>query len=275
MKHRLTALLLAIMLILSVACGAFAVSYPQQRGNVNDDAAVLSGSTVADIGSLNTKVKNALGLNFVVVTRHFLGGAEAQSYCSGLFRDWNLDSNTILLLLVIGEEKYAVTTGSNVKKYISDEQINSLLSSKLRALYIEKRDYSGAVGNFLLALTAQAAATSGKKIETGGLFGTTAHSAGSSGADAFLGWTGNWAEGFFSNNSYDTTSYGANTSRQAAEDDDGPGFFSVVIWIAVLYFIFKGNRRRRARRHSAAEVVGAAAAGAFAANLFRNIGRRR
>ncbi|MCQ2454365.1 MAG: TPM domain-containing protein [Clostridia bacterium] len=213
MKHRLTALLLAIMLILSVACGAFAVSYPQQRGNVNDDAAVLSGSTVADIGSLNTKVKNALGLNFVVVTRHFLGGAEAQSYCSGLFRDWNLDSNTILLLLVIGEEKYAVTTGSNVKKYISDEQINSLLSSKLRALYIEKRDYSGAVGNFLLALTAQAAATSGKKIETGGLFGTTAHSTGSSGADAFLGWTGNWAEGFFSNNSYDTTSYGANTSR--------------------------------------------------------------
>lgn len=44
--------LLALMLLLPAA--ALAVSYPVQRGAVNDDAGVLSEQTAADIGQLNT-----------------------------------------------------------------------------------------------------------------------------------------------------------------------------------------------------------------------------
>lgn len=49
--------LLALMLLLPAA--ALAVSYPVQRGAVNDDAGVLSEQTAADIGQLNTAARSA------------------------------------------------------------------------------------------------------------------------------------------------------------------------------------------------------------------------
>ena len=105
---RWIAWLLALMLLLPAA--ALAVSYPVQRGAVNDDAGVLSEQTAADIGQLNTAARSA-DISFVVATRHFLGGADAQAYCDGLFEAWKLDQKTVLVLLVIGEERYAVAVG--------------------------------------------------------------------------------------------------------------------------------------------------------------------
>ena len=116
--------LLALMLLLPSA--ALAVSYPAQRGAVNDDAGVLSEQTAADIGQLNTAARSA-DISFVVATRHFLGGADAQAYCDGLFEAWKLDRKTVLVLLVIGEERYAVAVGQGVRDMIGQEQINSLL----------------------------------------------------------------------------------------------------------------------------------------------------
>ena len=66
--------LLALMLLLPAA--ALAVSYPVQRGAVNDDAGVLSEQTAADIGQLNIAARSA-DISFAVATRHFLGGADA------------------------------------------------------------------------------------------------------------------------------------------------------------------------------------------------------
>ena len=132
--------LLALMLLLPSA--ALAVSYPAQRGAVNDDAGVLSEQTAADIGQLNTAARSA-DISFVVATRHFLGGADAQAYCDGLFEAWKLDRKTVLVLLVIGEERYAVAVGQGVRDMIGQEQINSLLAAKLRAPYLNDRNYDG------------------------------------------------------------------------------------------------------------------------------------
>ena len=104
--------LFALMLLLPAA--ALAVSYPAQRGAVNDDAGVLSEQTAADIEQLNTAARSA-DISFAVATRHFLGGADAQAYCDGLFEAWKLDQKTVLVLLVIGEERYAVAVGQGAR----------------------------------------------------------------------------------------------------------------------------------------------------------------
>ena len=171
---RWIAWLLALMLLLPAA--ALAVSYPAQRGAVNDDAGVLSEQTAADIEQLNTAARSA-DISFVVATRHFLGDADAQTYCDGLFEAWKLDQKTVLVLLVIGEERYAVAVGQGVRDMIGQEQINSLLAAKLRAPYLNDRNYDGAVGDFLLALTAQAAKSRGVTVKISGLFGSAQESA--------------------------------------------------------------------------------------------------
>ncbi len=243
---RIIALMIMLIIALSLT-SASAVVYPEKRGAVNDDAAVLSESTARDVELLNERSK----VHFTVVTRHFLGGAEAQSYCSDLFAAWNLSDQDVLLLLVIGEEKYAAAMGGEVaNKLISGEQLNSLFSSKLRQPFIQERDYDKAVGEFLLAAGAQAARAQGTSLNTAGLFGTsevsgTSQQSSSSGNSwyNFGSWTGNLWNGFFSSedlNDPDTTSYSFDYDH-----DSGFSPGKLILIVAVLFIILRNRRRRK------------------------------
>lgn len=272
--------LFALLLLLPVASQA--VSYPAQRGAVNDDAGVLSEQTAADIEQLNTAARNA-DISFVVVTRHFLGGADAQSYCDGLFDAWKLDKKTVLVLLVIGEERYAITCGQAVRDMIGQEQINSLLAAKLRAPYLNDRNYDGAVGDFLLAMTAQAAKNSGNAVKTSGLFGSakesTAASQPATGSQtidsSWYNWTGEWWNGFFSND--DTAYYQAGTTAAYAQkdsryEDENTGFsLGKLIFFAVVLMII--SSRRKAKGKSGLGLFGWLVAGKGVKEMMK--GRRR
>ena len=126
---RIVAWIVMLALVFSLTA-AQAQTYPDRRGAVNDDAAVLSDSTAQDVDTLNSRGAGA----YTVVTRHFLGGADAQAYCDGLFEAWGLGEDDVLLLLVIGEERYAVAMGSTAAKYISTEQLNSIFSANASSL---------------------------------------------------------------------------------------------------------------------------------------------
>ena len=202
MIKRVSALLTALLLVFCLAA-AQAVTYPEMRGAVNDDAAVLSDATASDIESLNSRSE----VRFTVVTRHFLGGMDAQEYCDGLFKAWNLGSDNALLLLVIGEERYAVTLGSTAAKYISNEQLNSIFS----------------------ASTAQNASSTGSA---------------SGGWSSFTSWTGDLWNSFFSDDELNDLS-GQNYS-QDYEYDNGSGFSvtRLILVLAVLFIIMRSRRRQ-------------------------------
>lgn len=244
MIKRVSALLLALLLLCCLA-SAQAVTYPEMRGVVNDDAAVLSDATAQDIESLNGRSD----LRFTVVTRHFLGGMDPQEYCDGLFKAWNLGSDNALLLLVIGEERYAVTLGASAAKYVSTEQLNSIFSAKLRQPFIQERDYDGAVGAFLLAVASQAARSAGKNFDASGLFGTAQSApsysgSSSSGWTSFSNWTGDLWNSFFSDDELNDLS-GQNYS-QDYEYDNGSGFSvsRLILILAVLFIIMRSRRRQ-------------------------------
>lgn len=239
MQKRILCLLTVIICLCAFPAMA-RVTYPEQRGCVNDDAAVLSAQTVNDIIELNDRMD---GAEFVVVTRHFLGGADAQEYCKGLFDYWQLDEDDALLLLVIGEERYDVMLGDFVRSCISEEQLSSLLSSQLRAPFINERDYDKAVGNFLLSVSSQISRSTGENLNTGGLFGTenTAQE------KVFDNWKGNWWEGFFAEvvgeDDWDEEKeYAGDTYYYEAYEDDASISRLAIIAIVLVFIV---SRRRK------------------------------
>jgi len=213
--------------------------YPAQRGYVNDDAAVLSEETAFDIQEMNARMS---GAEFYVVTRHFLGGVDAQEYCRGLFDTWQLDEDDVLMLLVIGEERYAVCLGEKISEAVSAEQLNTLTSTNLRDPFINQRDYDGAAGQFLLALGGQIARANGESLNTGGLFGTE------EGAPdkVFENWSGNWWEGFFAEEDYDEEAlqdYARDEYWAHDEEEEETGLGTLIVLAALLYLIVRRRRR--------------------------------
>ena len=237
-----------ILLLLLLTSVSYAVTYPVQRGNVNDDADVLSDVTIKDIETLNNRFDD---VRFIIVTRHFLGGADVQNYCDSLFNAWNLNENDLLLLLVIGEERYAVTAGVGVTTALPSDGINTLLSSKLRKAFIQDRDYDGAVGSFILGTASQVARTNGTILNTAGLFGTetqTQSSGLNSGSSLFTtNLTGNWWNSFFSNGEVEEYEFTEPSSYTLHEtDEDGSGFsFGKVLLIAIVVLFFIRTRAKR------------------------------
>lgn len=213
-------------------------SYPMQRSYINDDAAVLGAETVEDVNALNERLWSA---KFTVATRHFLGGNDVQEYCKGLFDYWQLDADDVLLLLVIGEERYAVCMGDQVSGYVSSEQLGSLMSTHLRAPFVTVRDYDGAVGNFLMALSRHIVRASGEEVDFGGLFGTE-----ETVPDMlFDNWSGNWWEGFFAENDYNEDSL-----YKVAVDDEfyeayEVDYSSLLVLAVVFFFVIRRRRRQR------------------------------
>lgn len=210
-------------------------AYPTQRSYVNDDAAVLSAETAKDIIELNDRMDMA---EFTVATKHFLGGADVKEYAKGLFDYWGLDTDDVLVLLVIGEEKYAVITGDLIEEYVSKEQLSSLMGTQLRQAFITERDYDGAVGDFLLALASQIDRFTGEDVDFGGLFGMEE----TVDSQIFDNWGGNWWEGFFGEYDYDESDlkvYAADDVHEAYDVD----FSSLFVLAAVLLIVVRRRRK--------------------------------
>lgn len=251
MKKRAFSCLMALILLFLTLQGAAAsasasVSAPIYRA-VNDDAAVLSDMTAKDVEVLNDRAED-IPLKFAVVTRHFLGGAAAQEYCDTLFEAWGASADMVILLLVIGEERYAVSTGAMVDSFISREQMNTLLSGKLRGAFIDERDYDGAVGQFLLAVTDHAARAQNTSINTNGLFGTQVQNVSQQSANTiFDNWNGQWWSGFFAEESEDediVDRFMDDDSYEVYYEAEADGGFSIgKLAIIAIVLVFISSRR--------------------------------
>ncbi|MBQ9265079.1 MAG: TPM domain-containing protein [Clostridia bacterium] len=147
--------------------------YPSSQGAVTDLANVLREDTVKDVAILSERLHNATLGNFYVVTRHFLGGTDASVYAKALFDAWNLDDEDVLLLMVIGEEKYALAVGSAAKAGLSADTQTSLLASHFRSHFLN-RNYDEAVADLSAQIAQALARAEGETINVSGLFGTAA-----------------------------------------------------------------------------------------------------
>ncbi|NLC33584.1 MAG: TPM domain-containing protein [Clostridiales bacterium] len=166
MKKRSTLIcLLVLVLLLVQGMSAAAADAPR----IQDRAAILSTQTFADADKLSRIVEDKTGLRIEIDIRHFLGGADIDSYAQRLLTQTQSSQNTLLLLVVVGEEAYAAAAGTNARKIIDPELYETLLSANFRREFLNQ-NYDSAISGFMLNSAKEAAKQSGAVIKLDGLF---------------------------------------------------------------------------------------------------------
>ena len=161
---------LLTVLLLFCCCSAFAEPrYPAKGGVATDSAAVLSVKVLEDLRTLDKRLDKADAPRLCIVTVDFLDGADVQAYADVLFTRWELPDDTLLLLLCVGEDLYAVTSGKNVDRLVSPQVQQLLLETCLHEPFIGQQ-YDAAIAAFVPAFAAEVSRACGTTIKTEDLF---------------------------------------------------------------------------------------------------------
>ena len=168
---RVFCLLLAALLCLPLVSAFAELRYPASQGAVTDAAAVLSSATVLDLRELAKILDDEDTLQLYVVTVDFLDGAQLSSYAEGLREKWDLDSDALLLLMAVGEDKFGLFGGSYVNDHLAVSTQQKLLSTSFETPFL-RQDYDGAIAELMPALATEIGKAWKEDIAIAGLFGT-------------------------------------------------------------------------------------------------------
>lgn len=246
---KMGALLLALVLCLGTVSLAHAeTDYPPRpSGTVSDLAGVLGEKTLEDLETLNQRLEDAAGGRVFVLTRHFLGGAKAQEYADKVFEVWGLGDCDALLLLVIGEESYALSLGLAAKKAVPADTQTSLLASHFRSMYLN-RQYDEALAELSVTLGKALAKAFGDSLDTAGLFGAAAIQSTPQPQTVDDYWYGMFARDDYDARKNDDETYWEDWQNQWRFEESSINWRSVIIWGLVIYFLFFRRKRRRGHR---------------------------
>jgi|LSQX01.2.fsa_nt_gb uncharacterized membrane protein YgcG len=234
-KTKFSAFLLAALLLAGTAW-----AQPTISPVVSDTANVLDASLIEGIADINRQTERELAISYRVITKHFLGGAQAISYARETRESYANPDQIILLVMVIGEERYAVSIGSAAQALISQDAMDSLLASAFRLLFLN-RDYSGALAAFTAQLAGQMQNASGKVIDASMLY---------AGAALVPSPSADPLDGFFREpaQSMDHARRYQEETEEAQRGDRGLSIWQIALIGFVLFKIFGRNRRTGQKR---------------------------
>ena len=158
-----------LLLLCTLLPAAAEPRYPSQAGVTTDIAAVLSHETLEDLRTLDSRLDKADALRLCIVTVDFLDAQPVQDYADALFDRWDLDDDELLLLIAVGEESYAVSTGDNVDRLLASSTLTKLLTTHLAESFLAQR-YDEAIALFVPAVVREINKVCGTNVATDGLF---------------------------------------------------------------------------------------------------------
>ena len=243
---RILALALALMLCIGLAAPAFAETKypPRPQGTVADLAGVLGEKTITDMETLNTRLNTAAGGSLFVLTRHFLGGVNATTYAKKVFDVWGLGTNDALLLMVIGEETYALALGSAAEKAVPADTQISLLANHFRTAFLA-RQYDEALADTAVQLGQTMAKAKNQTLDVTGLFGQAAIQSTPQPQTTDDWWYGMFARDDYDARENDNDQYWKSWQNEWHSEETRINWRSVIIWGLVIYFLFFRRKRRR------------------------------
>lgn len=217
--------------------------YPARQGQVTDLADVIGEETEADVAALSSLLQGETQGALHIVTRHFLGGKDAALYARRLFDEWALNENDALLLMVVGEERYALALGEKAQKALPDESRTALLGA-FRTAYLS-REYDRAVGDFSVALAKALGQAQGKSLSFPGLFGQ-----GALPVPTPPSWehvqenvSGLWQD-IFGEIAEETEEWKEEQAREEVKSN----WKTILVWGLVIYFLFFRKKIRKKKR---------------------------
>lgn len=225
MMKRICSLLL--LLCLAVSCAVAEPRYPAQTGETTDAAAVLSHTTLEDLRTLDSRLDKADALRLHIVTVDFLDGSDADAYAEALFHRWSLDDEDILLLMAVGEDKYAIATGEDVDRLLARSTLVKLLAASFEEPFM-RQQYDQAVAEYVTALVREINKVCGASVSTSGLFGRSS-----------TGLFDDWAVSLRQKDN------AAQSQSVLTREDERTGFslLKVAAIVAVLLIVFGSFRR--------------------------------
>lgn len=232
---RLPVFLCALALLLSLCLPAAAAPrYPAMNGMYTDAAGVLSSATLSDLRELQKKLDQEDALRLHIVTVDFLDGQDADAYVRELFTRWDLGNEDVLLLLAVGEDRYALHSGRDVQRRLPAAVTGKLLSAHLKTPFLAQ-EYDTAVQRFCLSLTTEVNKAYDADISCAGLFGQEEE------GTLFDDWAGRLYSGVTQ------AVRGDNDSILTSEDrETGFSLIKVILIVGLLMLVF-GRRRQKGR----------------------------
>ena len=242
MMKRFLSLLVAMLVLCACLPACAAPRYPERQGGTTDAAAVLSQSTLRDLATYAQRLKDETDIELFVVTVDFLDGETLSSYGEGLFTQWKLDDDSLLLLLAVGEDKFATFSGRDVTRHLSRQVQDKLLSTSLEGPFL-RQAYDEAIASFIPALTQEINKAFDADVSVGGLFGQ----AGSESLSVEE-WADEWARRW--NAAHDEEPTPDSVGDRVTREDKSTGFSlgKVLLTVFLLMVIF-GNFSDRRGRH--------------------------
>ena len=131
MKKRIITLMFAVILVLAVPFGAYAMVDKSDEYYVADYAGVFSDDFRQELIDINGDLEYyCKGAQLVVVTVEYLDGMYSDEYAMQLFNDWGVgnseENNGMLLLLAVEENKAWLTVGAGISGVLTKSKIDSM-----------------------------------------------------------------------------------------------------------------------------------------------------
>ena len=245
---RIAALVTALALCLSLMAPAFAETKypPRPQGTVADLAAVLGESMIEEMETLSDRLNSVTGGKIYVLTRHFLGGVNAGNYANKVFDVWGLGSNDALLLMVIGEETYALALGSDAEKAMPNDTQISLLANHFRTPFLA-RQYDKALSGLAVNLSQSLSKAKNQSLDVTGLFGQDAIQSTPQPQSSSDWWYGMFAQDDYTARENNDNKFWKDWQNQWNYEETRINWRSVIIWGLVIYFLFFRRKRRKRR----------------------------
>ncbi|MGI6235376.1 MAG: TPM domain-containing protein [Christensenellales bacterium] len=244
MKRVVSLLLLLAVFIIPLSSPALA-----EEQSAEDLAYVLSPDLIKEINRLGEQIDDHMGFRLKIITRDFLGGVNAQNYTDNTFTYKEMQGG-ILLVVVIGEEDYAITIGERAQKFLAKGKAENLLTTHFRTPFLKDRDYDKALAAFLVNLAEHFRAQGERDIKPSAALRAIAGMSGEdiNKATAAPASESSWLDSIFGDKKEieeQARQYGEDVKDAAREDEEGLSLFQIALIGFILYKIFGKKRNGR------------------------------
>ena len=229
---------------------------------VDDLAGVFSTEFVSDLSRYAQLMQEKLGIPFSVITRHFLGGKNIQTYANQTLESLPESGKAILLVLIIGEESYAVAIGEETRPFLSLEKAEAILNDHFRVPYLNDRAYEKAAAAF--ALKAGSYLEGRKDVRMNAASLLSRYAQGAAGEIILPTIQPNNSEDFFGSifenvitSREDARRYDKDARDAGDDSEKGLSLFQIALIGFVLYKILgRGNRKNNKNRRNGCGPLG-------------------